>query len=122
CYLIERLAFGAFTVFHHRALMYGIIVGIGIFFMFLFRTYAGIIRHSTFIDLFKLFLATFSTTFVVGIFNFSYLLITGTRLIYMSVPFLVIFFASSFILLFLFRLTVKEFFHIIREFRRSSLR
>lgn len=122
CYLIEQLTFGTEQVFPYRTLMYGIITGLGVFFMFVYRTYAGIIRHSTFIDLFKLFLATFSTTVSVGIVSFSYLLITGMRLIYMSVPFLIIFFASSFILLFLFRLSVKEFFHIIREFRRSSAR
>ncbi len=119
-YLIEKLTFNAHRVFENNAQMHFLIMLTGIVFMYVFRTYAGIIRHSTFIDLFKLFLAVFSTTVTVGAFNFLYLVITGVRLINMSVPFLVLFFASSFMMLFMFRLSVKEFFHIVREFRRSS--
>ncbi|WP_226063994.1 nucleoside-diphosphate sugar epimerase/dehydratase [Kaistella polysaccharea] len=122
CYIIERLSFGSTKVFYNDVHMYLLIISISVFFMFMFRTYAGIIRHSTFIDLFKLFLAIFSTTLVVGLVSFGYFLLEGKRMIYMSIPFLVLFSASSFILLFLFRLTVKEFFHIVREFRRSSLK
>lgn len=121
-YLVEKLSFSSTPIFAHGSAMIVVIILVSIFFMFLFRTYAGIIRHSTFIDLFKLFLATFCTTAVVGLISFFSYLIAGERLIYMSVPFLVLFFASSFMLLFLFRLFVKEFFHIMREFRRSTLR
>ena len=122
CYLIEKLSFSSTRVFSHQILVFLMIISISVIFMFLFRTYAGIIRHSTFIDLFKLFLATFSTTLLVAIISFSYYLITGQRIIYMLVPFLVIFFAASFIMMFLFRLFVKEFFHFAREIRRGSLR
>lgn len=122
CYLIEKLSFSSTRVFSHQILVFLMIISISVIFMFLFRTYAGIIRHSTFIDLFKLFLATFSTTLLVAIISFSYYLFTGQRIIYMLVPFLVIFFAASFIMMFLFRLFVKEFFHFAREIRRGSLR
>ena len=122
CYLIEKLSFSSTPVFSHQTLVFLMIILISVIFMFLFRTYAGIIRHSTFIDLFKLFLATFSTTLVVAIISFSYYLTTGQRIIYMLVPFLVIFFAASFMMMFLFRLFVKEFFHFVREIRRSTLR
>lgn len=122
CYLIEKLSFSSSPVFLHGNLMVILTVVISIVFMFLFRTYAGIIRHSTFIDLFKLFLATFGTTFLLAVINFSYYLISGKRLIYMSVPFLFIFFTASFMLMFMFRMFVKEFFHFIREIRRSHLR
>ena len=122
CYLIEKLSFSSTRVFSHQSLVFLMIISISVIFMFLFRTYAGIIRHSTFIDLFKLFLATFSTTLLVAIISFSYYLTTGQRIIYMLVPFLVIFFAASFIMMFLFRLFVKEFFHFAREIRRGSLR
>lgn len=122
CYLIEKLSYSTLKVFSHRGQMYFFIVGVSIVFMYIFRTFSGIIRHSTFIDLFKLFLATLCTTLVVGFVSFGYYFVTGRRIIHMSVPFLAIFFATSFILLFLFRLIVKEFFHIIREFRRSTLR
>ena len=122
CYLIEKLTFSSVPVFREGNLVFLMIIAISVIFMFAFRTYAGIIRHSTFIDLFKLFLATFSTTVVVGVISFSYYLSTGERLIYMSVPFLVLFFTASFMMLFLFRLVVKEFFHYAREIRRSTLR
>lgn len=121
-YLVEKLTFSSTRIFPQGNIMVLLMVSISVAFMFVFRTYAGIIRHSTFIDLFKLFMATFCTTLLVGVISFGYLLITGKRMIYMSIPFLAIFFAGSFILLFLFRLFVKEFFHILREFRRSTLR
>lgn len=121
-YLIEKLSYSTQSVFHDNFMVILMIVCINIFFIFTFRTYAGIIRHSTFIDLFKLFLASFCTAFCVGLLSYTVLAITGKRLIYMSVPFLVLFFASSFMMLFLFRLFVKEFFHFVRDFRDSTLR
>lgn len=122
CYLIERLSFNSTRIFNNRLYVYSLIIGISVFFMYIFRTYSGIIRHSTFIDLFKLFLATFCTTVAVGFISFTYYFLTGERMIYMSVPFLAIFFATSFMLMFLLRLFVKEFFHLVREVRRSTLR
>jgi len=121
-YLIEKLSFSSKRVFHDDIPVFLIIMSISVLFMFVFRTYAGIIRHSTFIDLFKLFLATFSTTVLVALISFSFYIVKGERLIYMSVPFLVIFFTASFMMMFLFRLFVKEFFHFAREVRRSTLR
>lgn len=122
CYLIEKLSYSSQAVFYNPTLVYLMIIGVSVFFMYIFRTYSGIIRHSTFIDLFKLFLATFCTTVVIGFISFAYYFFTGARMIYMSVPFLAIFFAASFMMLFLLRLFVKEFFHLMREFRRSTLR
>ena len=121
-YLVEKLSFSTQQIFYHGNVVFALIIAISVFFMFMFRTYAGIIRHSTFIDLFKLFLATFCTTVIVGAGSFFYHVSTGQRMIYMSVPFLILFFATSFTLLFLFRLFVKEFFHFVREIRRSSKR
>lgn len=122
CYLIEKLSFSAAQVFYNKLNVYILIIATSVIFMYSFRTYAGVIRHSTFIDLFKLLLATLCTTIFIGVVSFVYYVITGSRMIHMSVPFLSIFFATSFMLLFLFRLFVKEFFHIVREFRRSTLK
>lgn len=122
CYLIEKLSFKTTTVFYNNKVMYGIMMAVSILFMVAFRTYSGIIRHSTFIDLFKLFLATLCTTISVGVISFGVRVVEGFRMINMSIPFLAIFFATSFMLLFMFRLFVKEFFHIAREFRRSTLK
>lgn len=121
-YLIEKLSFQSTPVFPEGEGIIAFIVAVSVLSMFAFRTYAGIIRHSTFIDLFKLFLSTVSTTVITGLGSFAYYLFTGERLIFMSIPFFVIFFATSFMLLFLFRLFVKEFFALARDFRRSTLR
>ena len=99
---------------------YLLIIVVNILFMFLFRTYAGIIRHSTFIDLFKLLLASFCTVIALGAINFVYYWTYKVKLLH--TPVLIVYFAISFMFLFLFRLFVKEFFHLVREFRRSTLK
>jgi CHASE2 domain-containing sensor protein len=58
--------------------------------------------------------------FVVGTINLIYFWITGGKFI--LTPYLVLYFVISFMGLFLFRLYVKEFFHIVREYRRSTLK
>ena len=120
-YIIEKLSYHT-QVFYSTVPMYSLIIGVNIVYMYIFKTYAGIIRHSTFIDLFKLLLSTFFSTATVAIISYSYFLFGGFKLISAHIPFLTIFCASSFMALFLFRLMVKEFFHVIREFRRSSLK
>ncbi|MCQ4035383.1 polysaccharide biosynthesis protein [Kaistella montana] len=122
CFLIEKLTHSTHHVFFHNLYMYLTILGVSLVFMVVFHTYSGIIRHSTFIDLFKLLLMTFCTTITVGLINYIYYLGTGQWLIMLWLPYLLVFFAASFILLFMFRLFVKEFFYLARMFRRSTLR
>lgn len=118
-YIIQKL-----NVRGHEArpdyLKYLLIIGVNVLFMMLLKTYAGIIRHSTFIDLFKLLVASFLTALTIGVVNLAYFWSSGEK--FLLTPFLIVYFAVSFILLFLFRLFVKEFFHLVREFRRSSLK
>lgn len=99
-------------------LKYVAVIAINVLFMFLLRTFAGIIRHSTFVDLFKLLSASVLTFVVVGILNilsaFTY------KTVFLDLPFLGIYFAFSFLLLFMFRLFVKEFFQIVKDFSRST--
>lgn len=97
-----------------------LIIAVNMFFMFIYRTYAGIIRHSTFIDLFKLLLASICTVLVLYAVNIITLWLQGTKL--MPSLILIIFFTISFMLMFIFRFLVKEFFHFAREFRRSTLK
>ncbi|MDR2204837.1 MAG: polysaccharide biosynthesis protein [Flavobacteriaceae bacterium] len=94
------------------------IVSLNVFFMFIFRTYAGIIRHSTFIDLFKLLLASTCTILVSYAVNTLILMSSGIKL--MPNLLLVVYFTVSFMVLFLFRFLVKEFFQVLKEYRRSS--
>ncbi len=88
--------------------------------MVVFRTYAGIIRHSTFTDLFKLLLASICTIVTMLAINLLVYESAGSKL-YPSLL-LVVYFTISFMILFVFRFLVKEFFHVVREFRRSTLK
>lgn len=97
-----------------------LIISINVLYMFAFRTYAGIIRHSTFIDLFKLLLASICTVITSFVVNMIALAFTGHKLL--PSVLLVVFFTISFMLMFIFRFLVKEIFHILREFRRSTLK
>ncbi|MDY3363686.1 nucleoside-diphosphate sugar epimerase/dehydratase [Riemerella anatipestifer] len=117
---IDRLSF-----MHHSYILnfyqkYVAILGVNIFFMFVFRTYSGIIRHSTFVDLFKILLASFCTVFTLGIFNYIYYFLFKQKLFLL--PILIIYFCISFTVLFVFRLVVKEVFRWAKEYRRSSLK
>ena len=52
---------------------YGLVLGINIFFMYLFNTFSGIIRHSTYVDIQKIFLSsisTFGTLAIIKYFSF----------------------------------------------------
>jgi FlaA1/EpsC-like NDP-sugar epimerase len=79
-----------------------------IFFFRLFRTYSGIIRHSSFIDALKLFFAQFCSLAVLSVINFSYL-ITVSEKIFLNTG-LLINFILSFCMLFLYRVLVKQTF------------
>lgn len=98
------------------------IIGVSLLFMYVFKTYSGIIRHSTFIDLFKIFLAIVCTIVVVGFVNSAFFILGEIKLITPSFAFLALLGALSCTFLFLFRLAVKEAFHFAREFRRSTLK
>lgn len=98
---------------------FSLVIIINFVFMFLLRTFVGIIRHSTFIDLFKLLFSSILTIISLAIVNV--ILFAFTKKIILGTPFLGLYFATSFLFLFMFRLFVKEFFQLAREFRRSSL-
>jgi len=94
-----------------------LIVGVNVFFMIIFRTYSGIVRHSTFIDLSKIFLSIVYTIFVLVILN----VVVYWRMDYklFKTSLLLVYAGVSFVLLFIYRLFVKEFFNFIREYRKN---
>lgn len=73
-----------------------------------YRTYSGIIRHSTFIDGVKLLVSTASSYFVLLGINIGYYVLTGKKLFLSTGLFIT--FVISFLLLFLFRILVKNIF------------
>lgn len=81
---------------------------VNLFFFWLFRTYSGIIRHSSFIDAIKLGFATFSSLVVLVVINYIALFVRGEK-IFMNTG-LLINFVLSFSALFVYRILVKQTF------------
>lgn len=98
---------------------YVVMIAINVFYFFVFNTYSGIIRHSTFVDGFKLFAATFSSFVTLLSLNYFSLLVVGSK-IYLT-PGLIINFALNFSFLFLFRVVVKlifeQYFNLKKDVR-----
>lgn len=99
---------------------YLLVIGVNICFMLIFRTYLGIIRHSTFFDLLKIALTSVCTVFVVWLVNIGSIIASNHLLILNTT--IILYATISFVLLSFFRLFVKEIFQKIKELRRSSLK
>ena len=89
-------------------LQYGLIVLVNSLSFVFFKTYSGIIRHSTFIDGVKLLVATSMSYFVLMFGNYIYLFIAQDKILLSAVLFIT--YVISFLLLFLFRILVKNIF------------
>lgn len=98
---------------------YGIVVLVYILFFFIFRTYSGIIRHSTFIDGVKLLYSTLSTLLTLIVINISSFFIFG-KYIYL-LPSLFINFVITFSVLFLFRIFIKIIFENLNGFGNNQV-
>ena len=96
---------------------YSIIVLINIFFFIIFKTYSGIIRHSTFIDGLKLLYSSLCTFFTLVVINYSTYFLIGKK-IYL-LPSLVINFIITFSTLFLFRVFIKIIFENINTLDKN---
>jgi FlaA1/EpsC-like NDP-sugar epimerase len=75
---------------------------------FVFSTYAGLIRHTTFVDIFKIVLACTTVMAVVVVVNYSSYFFYGEKLFLM--PFLIVNTSITFVVLLLFRLFVKRWY------------
>ena len=95
-----------------------LIIGVNTIFFLFFRTYAGLIRHSSFIDAIKFFLASAGTFFSLLILNYVSILIEGEKLLPTSK--LVIYFSISFSFLFLFRVLVKQIFESYFQYTNKN--
>ncbi|WP_333875343.1 nucleoside-diphosphate sugar epimerase/dehydratase [Flavobacterium sp.] len=89
-------------------LQYAFVVLANAFFFLVYRTYAGIIRHSTFIDGIKLLVATTSAYVALVALNFITLVVFDVKLFLTTGLFIT--YITSFLLLFLFRIMVKNVF------------
>jgi FlaA1/EpsC-like NDP-sugar epimerase len=110
--LLENLNishYNTFTIFEQFLLLFVL----NTVFFFVFKTYSGLIRHSTFTDIAKMVLASFSTLLLATAINYSFFYITGNK-IYL-IPGLIFYAFFSFSLLLLFRLLVKQLYRILKD-------
>ncbi|MBW7676602.1 polysaccharide biosynthesis protein [Chryseobacterium chendengshani] len=101
-------------IFEQRLLL----IFVNITFMFVFKTYAGIIRHSTFFDFFKIILSSGSTLITILFLNYCTEFWMGESL-YLY-PNLFLYFLISVSMMFFFRMITKQFFNILIDFKGSS--
>lgn len=98
---------------------YGLLLVINFLFFFVFRTYSGLIRHSSFTDIAKLLLASVSTLVIVTIINYGHFYLTGNKLYLM--PGLIFYAFFSFSYLLLFRLFVKHVYRLLKGQKRNGI-
>lgn len=86
----------------------GLYLVINIFFFWIFRTYSGIIRHSSFIDAVKIFFSQFCTLMTLIVSNFIFLIDHDFKIFLSTGIFINV--VLSFTLLFFYRIVVKQTF------------
>ena len=103
-YLVKQLTlnFHQLIAVHYRV---ALIIVVNALFFVIFKTYSGIIRHSTFTDGIKLLKATFCSFVSLLIINYSCYFLLGSK-VYL-IPSLMINFILNFSFLFLFRIFIK---------------
>jgi FlaA1/EpsC-like NDP-sugar epimerase len=92
---------------------YSLLLVLNATFFVLYRTFSGIIRHSTFTDITKLFLASTTTLLCVAAINYSFYFVTFDKVFLM--PGVVFYAFLSFSLLLLFRIFIKSFYGFIKS-------
>ncbi|HET8885499.1 MAG TPA: nucleoside-diphosphate sugar epimerase/dehydratase [Salinimicrobium sp.] len=87
-------------------------------FFFVFRTYAGLIRHSSYVDALKIMLTCFSTFIGLLVINYATYAIMGEKIFLVAE--LLFYFLISFSLLFLFRLSVKQVYEYFKRTQKNE--
>lgn len=91
---------------------------VNVFFFWLFRTYSGIIRHSSYIDAVKLLFSQMSVLVLFLVFNFGYEFLHGEKAFLNTAFFINI--VLSFCGLFLYRVIIKQTFEVYFADKGSS--
>ncbi|MFN7100224.1 MAG: polysaccharide biosynthesis protein [Flavobacterium sp.] len=118
CYTILKNLNAVFYETLNVPTRYGISIAVNVLFFIVFKTYSGIIRHTTFIDGIKLLMSTGSSLVVLIILNYCSYLFVGEK-IYL-LPGLFVQFVLNFLLLFLFRIFVKNIFESLKNSKSQS--
>ncbi len=93
---------------HHIAFAIVFYLCVNVFFFWLYRTYSGIIRHSSYIDALKIFFSQFSTFVIICVLNFVVILLNKQKIYLTTGAFFNA--ITSFCLLFFYRIIVKQTF------------
>ncbi len=96
------------------------LISINVFFFYTLRTYAGIVRHSTFTDVFKVASSSFLTAITAILFNYVFFLFTGQKIFLTTGILLYMFFSFTFMLFF--RIAVKEAYQYLKAFNDGKLK
>ncbi len=91
----------------------GIVLLVHILFFVLFRTYSGIIRHSTFTDILKLALSVVCTGAALLAFNYIFGIIRDERVFLTTA--ILMYMPVSFTVMLLFRIAIKESYQFLRN-------
>jgi FlaA1/EpsC-like NDP-sugar epimerase len=98
----------------HSFIFINLLLGVNIFFFWLFRTYSGIIRHSSYIDAVKLLFSQMAVLIVLLVSNFLFEVLYGHKAFLNTALFMNM--VLSFCGLFLYRVIVKQTFeHYFQE-------
>ncbi|WP_232758731.1 nucleoside-diphosphate sugar epimerase/dehydratase [Flavobacterium sp. ALD4] len=104
----------------HSIIFISLLFSVNIFFFWLFRTYSGIIRHSSYIDAVKLLFSQMSVLIVFLILNFLFQVFSGSKAFLNTALFINM--VLSFCGLFLYRVIVKQTFeHYLKEKSEAKL-
>ena len=115
--LFEGTALG-YIITSHQFYFVGSLIIINIFFFWLFRTYSGIIRHSSYIDAIKLLFSQMSVLVFFLFFNLVFELYTGHKAFLNTALFINL--VLSFCGLFLYRVIVKQTFELYFSEKTNS--
>lgn len=107
-YLLFRGTGLNYIVTTHTALYLSFLFGVNIFFFWLFRTYSGIIRHSSYIDAVKLLFSQMAVLIILLLLNFAFELFYGYKAFLNTALFINM--VLSFCGLFMYRVIVKQTF------------
>ncbi|MDN3671931.1 nucleoside-diphosphate sugar epimerase/dehydratase [Flavobacterium branchiarum] len=117
-YLLFKGTGLGYIITHHEFYFVASLLGVNIFFFWLFRTYSGIIRHSSYIDAVKLLFSQMSVLVVFLFFNFLFELYHGDKAFLNTALFINI--VLSFCGLFLYRVVVKQTFELYFAEKNNS--
>ena len=98
--------------------IYTFVLGVNVFYMYVFKTFAGVIRHSTYIDFNKIFLSSVSTFFTLAIIKYLSRWL-GMPIYGLLIPPLFLYSVISILVLVFFRIVVKQAFILLKEVSQS---